>query len=416
MKAAILAAGVGKRMQPLTRTLPKPLIPVAGRPFLDHVLESLKKANLKEIILVVGHLKDQIIERYGDGSDYGIEISYVEQKDQRGTADAISCTEFDDSFLVINGDVYCKSGSLKKIAKNHENKEATVTIGAYRVKNASSYGVIRTENDKVIEITEKPRNTYNQLINAGIYVFEPDIYRAIEETPISKRNEKEITTSIKFLINEGRLVTFSELGSWTHIGKPWDLLTANERALKNIDSKRNGEVESGACIKNNVTIKEGAIVRSGAYIEGPVYIGEDSDIGPNCHIRPYTGIGKKVRIGNAVEVKNSIIMNGTHAAHHTYIGDSVIGRCCNFGAGTKIGNLRLDGENVTMTVKGNSVDTGRRKLGTVFGDEVQTGLNSMINPGVKIGPNSTVGPGVLLSKDLPPNSDILVKQGKERKR
>jgi len=163
-------------------------------------------------------------------------------------------------------------------------------------------------------------------------------------------------------------------------------------------------------VEENVTVEEGALVRSGAYIEGPAYIGKNSDVGPNCYIRPYTSIGEEVRIGNAVEVKNSIILDGTHAAHHTYIGDSIVGAHCNFGSGTKVGNLRLDAGNVIMTLRGKLTDTGRRKLGAVLGDGVQTGINSMVNPGVKMGSESAIGPGAVLYEDLPSNRCVLVEQ------
>lgn len=414
MKAVVLAAGIGERMRPLTHTKPKGLLPVAGKPVLDYVLESLKRAGLEEVALVVGYRREDIEKRYGDGSDFGMNVSYVEQKEQKGTADAISYTENDKTFVVINGDVYCDADSLVETIKYHEEENATATVGTYRVESAASYGVIKTKNGRIQEVVEKPKETSNQLINAGIYIFEPKIYEAINETPVSKRNEKEITTSIELLIEEGDTVCANELGSWVHIGRPWDLLAANEEALKNITPAVKGEIEPGAHLDDSVTVEEGALIRSGAYIEGPAYIGKNSDVGPNCYIRPYTSLGEGVRIGNSVEVKNSIVMDGSHAAHHTYIGDSIVGTNCNFGSGTKVGNLRLDAGNVIMTLRGKLMDTGRRKLGAVLGDRVQTGINSMINPGVKMGPDSALGPGAVLYEDLPPNRCVLAEQREKK--
>lgn len=413
MEAVILAAGVGERMQPLTHTQPKVLLPIAGKPVLDYVFSSSEKAGIKNITIIVGYLKEELENRFGDGSDLGLNISYIEQPEQKGTAHAVSYSDCEETFVVLNGDVYCDAPSLIDTIKRHNKENAIATLGTYRVQNAASYGTIQTKNGKVEKIVEKPEKTTNQLINAGAYVFEPEIYEAIEKTPHSERNEKEITTSIELLINEGKLVNTHKLESWVHIGRPWDLLLANERALKHHTSYTKGEIEPGAHVDENSIIEEGARIRSGAYIEGPAYIGKNSDIGPNCYIRPYTSIGEKVRIGNAVEVKNSIIMSGTHAAHHTYIGDSVIGRNCNFGSGTKIGNLRLDAGNIIMTLRGKLTDTGRRKLGAVLGDNVHTGINSMVNPGVKLGPSSAIGPGAVLYEDLPPNKCILAEQKEE---
>jgi bifunctional UDP-N-acetylglucosamine pyrophosphorylase/glucosamine-1-phosphate N-acetyltransferase len=135
------------------------------------------------------------------------------------------------------------------------------------------------------------------------------------------------------------------------------------------------------------------VVRSGAYIVGPVIIGESCEIGPNCYIRPFTAIGDDCHIGAAVEVKNSIIMKGSKLPHHNYLGDSVIGEQCNLGAGTKIANLRLDKKNIQVA----GIDTGRRKLGAIIGDRVETGINASINVGCIIGNNTFIGPGAVAS-------------------
>ena len=410
-----MAAGIGERMQPLTHTRPKGLLPVAGKPILDYVLESMRDSGIEDVTLVVGYGKEDIIEKYGDGEEFGIDISYVEQPEPKGTAHAVSFSESDETFVVINGDVYCDSQSLTETIEHHKEEDAVATLGAYRVKNAASYGVIKVEDGRIKRIVEKPKDTTDQLINAGVYVFEPEIYDTIEETPLSERGEREITTSIEMLIEDDRIVSANELSSWVHVGRPWDLLEANEKALKKRDHYIKGKIETGAHLGENVTVEKGALIRSGAYIEGPAYIGEDSDIGPNCYIRPHTSVGKGVRVGNAVEVKNSIIMDNSHAAHHSYIGDSIVGENCNFGSGTKVGNLRLDAGNVIMTLRGKLTDTGRRKLGVVLGDNVRTGINSMINPGVKAGPDSAIGPSAILYEDLPPNRCVFVEQ-KNRER
>jgi bifunctional UDP-N-acetylglucosamine pyrophosphorylase/glucosamine-1-phosphate N-acetyltransferase len=156
-------------------------------------------------------------------------------------------------------------------------------------------------------------------------------------------------------------------------------------------------------------------VRSGAYIEGPSLIDEESDVGPNCYIRPCTSIGKKVRIGNACEIKNSIIMDNTHIGHLSYVGDSVLGEKCNLGAGTITANYRLGSGTIKMMIKDKVVDSGRRKLGAILGDEVKTGINALLMPGVKVGNNCWVGPNVMLQRDLASETVILLKQGLEEK-
>ena len=133
-------------------------------------------------------------------------------------------------------------------------------------------------------------------------------------------------------------ITINRLkGPWMDVGRPWDLLKANEILMASIDRRIDGEVEEGATLKGNVVVEKGALVRSGSYIEGPVYISAGCDIGPNCYIRPSTCLGKNVRIGASVEVKNSIVMDGTHIPHHNYVGDSIIGETMQLRGGHQSG-------------------------------------------------------------------------------
>ena len=171
-----------------------------------------------------------------------------------------------------------------------------------------------------------------------------------------------------------------------------------------------GEIEDGVTIHGTVFVGENSIIRSGSYIMGPVYIGNDCDIGPNTFLRKCTCIGNRVKIGNAVEIKNSIIMDDTNVNHLSYVGDSIIGANCNIAAGTNIANLRFDDGNVKLTVKKDRIDSGRRKLGVIFADNVKTGINSSFNPGVKVGLNSKIGAGAIISKDIPSNKLVLPKQ------
>jgi len=146
---------------------------------------------------------------------------------------------------------------------------------------------------------------------------------------------------------------------------------------------------------------------AGSYIEGPVIIGSNCKIGPNCYIRPCTSIGDGCHVGNACEVKNSIVMGNSKIPHQNYVGDSVIGYNCNLGAGTKIANLRLDKKNIDVILNGKKVDTKRRKLGAIMGDNVQTSINSMINVGSIIGNDVFIGLGAVTTGEIKPNTKIL---------
>jgi len=169
-----------------------------------------------------------------------------------------------------------------------------------------------------------------------------------------------------------------------------------------METQNLGRVEENVIMKGEVSIGKNTVIKSGSYIVGPVIIGQDCDIGPNCYIRPYTAIGDNCRIGSAVEIKSSIIMKNSKIPHHNYIGDSIIGEECNLGAGTKIANLRLDGNNITV----GGIDTKRRKLGAIIGDGVETGINACINIGTVIGNNAQIGPGALASGVILPNARV----------
>lgn len=416
MKAVILAAGLGTRMRPLTFTKPKFLLPVGGKPALDRVIEMLREIGLKEIGMVVGYGREQIQERYKNGKDFGVKIEYLLQEELLGTADAVSKAKpfvGDEDFFVINGDVFADIESLSSFlsyyeeVKSHPGFGGCLTIA--EVDHPEQFGVVQVEDGRVVKIVEKPLETKLRTTNAGIYIFTSEIFEAIRKTPKSERGEYEITSSIQNLVDWGRKIFAFPLKLWGDLGRPWDLLTANEYFLKKQKGEIHGKIEIGAYIGEGVYVGEGTRIRSGSYIEGPTYIGKNCDIGPNCFIRPYTTICDNVRIGNGVEIKNSIIMDHTHVAHLSYVGDSVIGSYCNLGAGTIIANLRLDEEDVKMEVGGQIVSTGRRKMGTIIADYVKTGVNCMINPGVKIGPYSAVGPGAVVYEDVPPETMILVR-------
>ena len=186
------------------------------------------------------------------------------------------------------------------------------------------------------------------------------------------------------LVSRGEDIRMIEIDEWIEIGRPWDILKANESLLDSGDHAILGEVEPNAFLHGRVSVGSGTRIRSGSYIQGPVSIGENCDIGPNCFIRPYTSIGYNVRIGNAVEIKNSTIMENTNVAHLSYVGDSVIGSHCNFAAGTVVANLRHDGSEIQSYIKDEKVNSERRKLGVIMGDDVKTGINTTIYPGTVI--------------------------------
>jgi UDP-N-acetylglucosamine diphosphorylase/glucosamine-1-phosphate N-acetyltransferase len=413
MKAVVLAAGEGQRLRPLTFTRPKHMIKVAGKPLLEHLLDSLKAAGVRDILMVVHYKAEQIKEYFGDGSSRGLKISYILQNRVKGTANAFGLAEkyAHDDFVAVYGDLLVTTNVVKSAIKLHEQEEPAVTLTALHVENPERYGTVTLEGIKVVNIIEKPspKAAADNPINAGVYVFSPEIFDAIRRTQDSPRGEQEVTDSIKMLIQGNRKVVATKVSreKWLDIGRPWDLLEANTRLLMTMKPEVLGTVESGAHLADSVFVAEGATVLSGAYIEGPSYIGEGSSVGPNCYIRPCTSIGRNVRVGNACEVKNSILMDNVHMGHLSYVGDSIIGEGCNLGAGTITANLRFDEKPVKMIVKDELVDTGSPKMGVVMGDNAKTGIGALLMPGVKIGCNSWIRPNYVVRKDVPSDARLL---------
>ncbi|MCJ7506537.1 sugar phosphate nucleotidyltransferase [Candidatus Bathyarchaeota archaeon] len=414
LKAVILAAGEGIRLRPLTDNRPKQLIPIAGTPILEHQIRSLAACGISEILLIVGTKKDSIQNYFGEGRSFGVRLSYTVQPAVLGTAHAIGMARdfvHDEKFLVLYGDIYVRDDAFKRVLESFEVDGSVASMTVVPVSAPQFFGIAKIEQGYVKSLVEKPSSmpSVGNLANAGVFVFPPRIFEAIGKTSKSERGEFEITQSLNLLIEGGVQVRAVELepGTWKDIGRPWDLLEANEIALRNIESSVQGEVEDGAHFSGPVLMEKGAFIRSGSYIEGPVCISAEAEIGPNCYIRPFTSSGKNVRIGNGCEIKNSIVMNDTKIPHLSYVGDSVIGERCNLGAGTVIANLRFDEEPVKMMISGSLVSSGRRKLGAILGDDVQTGINVSIMPGVKIGSSSFIAPSMTVARDVSPNSRVV---------
>jgi UDP-N-acetylglucosamine diphosphorylase/glucosamine-1-phosphate N-acetyltransferase len=422
MKAVILAAGEGVRLQPITLTRPKHLIKVGGKPILERCLDAVKTCGIDEALIVIHYMGDAIRRYFGDGKKFGLKIEYVEQKAVLGTGNAVGVVEpyLSDDFLMVYGDLLFSPEAVKKVIDLHEKEKPAATMAVVPVEKPENYGIVELENERRVKrVIEKPKrdDTQSNLANAGICVFSTEIFGKIRETLSSARGEWEITDAISLLLKE-KAVLAAEISrdDWMDIGRPWDLFEANRWVLTRMEHRVRGCVESGAHLVGPVTVAETARVRSGAYIEGPAFIDDESDVGPNCYIRPYTSIGKRVRVGNACEVKNSLVMDGVHVGHLSYVGDSLVGEGCNLGAGVVTANYRLDAGTIRMVVKDSVVDSGRTKLGAVLGDNVKAGINALFMPGVKVGCNSWVGPNVVVHRDVPANTVVLLKQNLEERR
>jgi bifunctional UDP-N-acetylglucosamine pyrophosphorylase/glucosamine-1-phosphate N-acetyltransferase len=371
-------------MRPLTAKRPKVMLPLANRPMMEHLVIAARDAGITDFIFVVGYGEREIRKYFGDGSDLGIHIEYAPQRHQHGTADAVRSARdlVTGPFLLMNGDMILKTGDIENLCS-----QPYPCMGISTTDHPGDYGVVLEEGGLVTSLEEKSKQPKSNLINAGAYLFPLDIFDLIDQVQPSPRGELELTDALAGLITQKKLAAY-HLSYWMDVGHPWDMLDANTTLMGSLDPENHGTVEEGVSLHGPVAIGKGSVIKSGTYIEGPCIIGKNCRIGPHAYIRGATSIGDDCHIGHCSEIKNSIIMSGTKVPHFNYIGDSIIGSGCNFGAGTKLANLRHDHESVRVCGK----DTRRKKFGAVIGDDVQFGINCSINVGSMIGSEAQFAP------------------------
>jgi bifunctional UDP-N-acetylglucosamine pyrophosphorylase/glucosamine-1-phosphate N-acetyltransferase len=419
-KGCILAAGKGTRLLPLTETKPKPLIPIAGKPLLQHSIEMFRDNNITKILLIVGHYKEKIQEFFGNGDDFGVEISYIEQKEFLGTAHATNLAKDfagKDPFLLFYGDQYMDSQIFEKIVTDFSANTYDGLISAKNMEDPKKWGILKSTNDGFLEkiIEKPPDNRYGNLANTGVYIFNQGIFEGIANTEKSLRGEYELTDSIQYLVDSKKKIKIVDISDyyWNGVGYPWQILETNKHIISEMDNNliHSSVVEEESVnIKGIVEIGENTLLKAGTYIEGPLIIGKNCVIGPNAYLRPYSTIGDNCKIGNSSEIKASIIMNHTAVPHLSYIGDSIIGEHVNLGCGTVTANVRLDKKNISMEIKGNLVETHKRKLGAIIGDYTSLGINVNIMPGKCIGSYCEIGSNSVVSQNVPANSLLYAKQ------
>ncbi len=392
----VLAAGKGTRLQPLTNTVPKPLLKVQGKSILEHTLQGAVE-HISEIVLVTGYFAEAFEKVFGSEWN-GIFVKYVRQEEQKGTADALQMARDhvqSDWFYAMYADDYYSPKLFADIAK----EEGNAVVGK-KSENWQKYGVLKANTEGLLEqFIEKPAEFVSDIVNTGIYRLNKSIFSTYEAISPSSRNEMELPDMVNELMKIEKVSVMVTEAVWLPVGYPWHLLDLAEYLLGNMQSSINGLVENGTVIKGKVQVGEGSVIKAGTYIEGNVYIGKNCTIGPNTYIRKFASIGDNTLIGANTEVKGSIIGDNTKVPHLAYVPDSILGNNVNYAAGTITADLKHDGSNVKSMINGELVDTGKRKFGTVMGDNSKTGINTTIYPGRKIWNDMMTMPGEVVKED-----------------
>jgi len=391
IQAVILAAGKSTRTYPLTITKPKPLLKILDKTILEHTLEALNGI-VKEAIIIVGYKKEMIKKAFGKKYKK-IKLIYIEQKNQLGTGDAVKKAEkyLKDKFIVMGGDDLFSKEDIEQCVKHD------LCVLAQKVDQPKKFGILELNGRSLKKIIEKPSRPKSNLANTGLYVLNKKVFNIAPKK--SKRDEIEFTDFINELAKKEKISVERVKDYWLPIGYPWNYLEANVFMLNRIKEwKSNIKVEKFVTIIGHAFIGEGTVIKSGTYIEGPVFIGKNCEIGPRAHIRPNTIIMDNCRIGK-MELYDMVIMDNTTSKHTSYAAHGVIGENVYIGAGLIMADYRHDGKNNPTLINGKKIDSGRRKLGAFIGDNVNTGISTLIYPGRKLWPNTTTLPGEIVKED-----------------
>ena len=327
MKGVILHGGHGTRLRPLTHTGPKQLLPIANKPMSEYCIESIREAGITDIAIIIGGLgSNKVKEYYGNGENFGVNLTYIEQDYPRGIAHAVNlCKSFvgNEKFVVFLGDNIIQK-SISEFVKNFKESNYDASILLCEVDNPSRFGIADVKDKKIIKIMEKPKNPPTNLAVTGIYFLTTKIFDVIDRLKPSGRNELEITDALQMLLEENHNISYNIITDyWKDTGTPEDIINANSQILKNLQPCFDGIKENGASIKGKLIVGEGSIIKAGSRIIGPVIIGKNCTIESNTTIGPNTSIGD-YSILSGCEVENSIIMSECKIECNAKIRHSII--------------------------------------------------------------------------------------------
>ncbi len=334
MKALVLSGGAGTRLRPLTHTTAKQLIPIANKPIIFYGIEQMVSAGIKEFGIVVGDTAPVVMKEIGDGSRWGVKIEYIQQDAPLGLAHAVKISQDfikDEPFIMFLGDNLLKEG-IPEFAQKFNNNKPNALILLTKVPNPQQFGVAELDGkDNIIRLVEKPKQPKSDLALVGVYLFDKNIFKAVNSIRPSGRGELEITDAIQWLLDNGYKVEHHLVtGWWKDTGKPSDLLEANQLILQMLEKGVvEGKVDGRSKMNGPVSVGKGSEITD-SVIEGPVVIGENTVISGST-VGKYTSVSSNVRILSS-EIEYSIVMDDVEI-------DSVPGRIDEsiFGRGVRIG-------------------------------------------------------------------------------
>jgi mannose-1-phosphate guanylyltransferase / phosphomannomutase len=373
MKAVIMAGGEGSRLRPLTSNQPKPLLPIANRPMMEHVIDLLRTHGITDIVVTLAFMPDAIRQHFGNGSDYGVNIEYVVEREPLGTAGSVrnAAHLLDDTFLVISGDVLTDI-DLSEIVRFHEEKQAMVTIGLTPVSNPLEFGIVITRADGTIErFLEKPSwgQVFSDTVNTGIFVVDPSV---LDEVPEGQQVDFSGEVFPKLLADGAPLYGAVAHGYWEDVGTLESYLRAHHDVLD-----RTVVVDvPGFAVRDGVWLGEGVDVHPDATIEGPAVLGDNCRIESGVRLGPYSVLGNDVRVRSGVDLERVVLLDHCFIGRGAQLRGTVAGRSCDFR------------------------DHARVETGAVLGDDCFVGAGAMLNAGVRVFAGKEVEAGAVVNTSI----------------
>ena len=368
-----MAGGEGTRLRPLTSNLPKPMMTLANRPMMEHIVRLLKEHGFEDIVVTVAFMANVIRTYFGDGSEFGVRMVYATEETPLGTAGSVrnAMDELDERFLVISGDVLTDI-DLGAIVRFHEEKNALATIGLKAMENPLDFGIVITRDDGSIErFLEKPTwgQVFSDTINTGIYVLEPEIFDYIEpDKPVDFSSEV-----FPVLLEDGKpLYGFVADGYWEDVGTLEAYVSSHKDVL---DGKVEVDVP-GFRLAEGVWLGEGAEVDPGARVDGPVVIGDYCRVEAGAHLSQYTVLGSNVRVGADAYLERAVVHDNAYLGPNVRLRGCVVGRSSDLRRGA------------------------RCEEGVVLGEECFVGEHAVINPNVKVYPFKTVEGNAIINSSI----------------
>ncbi len=373
MKAVIMAGGEGTRLRPLTSNAPKPMMPLANRPMMEHIVNLLRQHDFDDIVVTVAFMANNIRTYFGDGSEFGVRMVYATEEQPLGTAGSVlnARDELDERFLVISGDVLTDI-DLGAIVRQHVEREAMATIGLVRVENPLEFGIVITREDGAIErFLEKPSwgQVFSDTINTGIFVLEPEVFDHI--TP-GRPVDFSAEVFPDLLERDKPLFGAVAEGYWEDVGT----LEAYLRAHKDILDRRVHVELDGFELSAGLWLGEGAEVHPDARLEGPGVIGDNCRVEAGARLGPYTVLGTNVRVRAHADLERTVVHDNAYLGENVRLRGTTVGRTCDLRAG-----VRCD-------------------EGVVLGDECFVGEQAVVATGVKVYPFKTVEAGAVINSSI----------------